>query len=158
MTTTFSSSSSPEILATIDLTTEYADLEGHSVSLNDNADQDWQVIAWIDPDKEPTKHTFQDLPLLKKELEKLDIPFTFVIPENKLTDSFKNSGYEGLPKNHQFLIAKDLSLVESIEKQTDKKLTNQLPVFIIVNPDGEVIYLSSGYKIGIGEEIVKAVR
>jgi len=152
------SDQAPEVLAKIDLTTEYNDLDGNSVSLNTDAGQDWQVIGWIDPDKEPTKHTFQDLPLLKKELEKLDIPFTFVIPENKLTDSFKSNGYEGLPKNHQFLIAKDLSLVESIEKQTDKKLTNHLPVFIIVNPDGEVIYLSSGYKIGIGEEIVKVVR
>ena len=147
-----------EIIATIDLSTTYQNQEGKSVSLNVHADQDWQVIGWIDPDKEPTKHTFQDLPLLKKELEKLDIPFTFVIPENKLTDSFKNAEYEGLPKNHQFLIAKDLGLVETIEKQIDKKLTTQLPVFVVVNPDGEVIYLSSGYKIGIGEEIVKAVR
>jgi hypothetical protein len=152
------SDKAPEILATIDLTTKYNDQSGNPVSLKTHGDQDWQVIGWIDPDKEPTKHTFQDLPLLKKELEKLDIPFTFVVPADKLTDSFKNADYTGLPKNHQFLIANDLKLVESIEKQTDKKLTNQLPVFIIVNPDGEVIYLSSGYKIGIGEEIVKAVR
>ncbi|MCK5821012.1 MAG: transglutaminase domain-containing protein [Bacteroidales bacterium] len=147
-----------EVIATIDLNTNYQALDGKDISLQMTSDQEWQVIAWIDPDKEPTKHTFQDLPLLKKELEAINIPFTFVIPKDKLTDSFKNSEYIGLPKNHQFLVTNDLTLVESIEDQTKKKLISQLPVFVIANSKGEVIYLSSGYKIGIGEEIVKVVR
>ncbi len=147
-----------EVLARLDLKTNYQTMDGKDVSLQMASDQNWQVIAWIDPDKEPTKHTFQDLPLLKKELEVLNIPFTFVVPKEKLTDSFKNTQYSGLPKNHQFLMAEDLSLLESLENQTLKKLVNQLPVFVIVNLKGDVIYLSYGYKIGIGEEIVKAVR
>jgi len=148
----------PEVIASIDLTATYKSVDGETVSLEDASDKPWQVIAWIDPDKEPTKHTFQDLPQLKKELEAVDIPFTFIIPKEKLTESFKNYDYSGLPKNRQFLIAEDLTLLQGLESQTHKELASQLPVFIIVNHKGEVIYLSSGYKIGIGEEIVKVVR
>jgi len=147
-----------EVLATIDMSVNYQTPEGKDVSLQTISKQGWQVIAWIEPDKEPTKHTFQDLPQLKNELEALNVPFTFIIPESKLTDSFKNSEYTGLPENHQFLVAKDLALVRSIEKQTNEKLADHLPVFIIANAKGELIYLSSGYKIGIGEEIVKVIR
>lgn len=147
-----------EVIATINLATTYQSIDDEDASLSDNSNEEWQVIAWIDPDKEPTKRTFQDLPLLKKELDELNIPFTFIVPEEKLTDSFKSSEYNGLPENHRFLIAKDLKLVESIELQTKKKLTSQLPVFVICNAAGEVIYLSSGYKIGIGEEIIKMIR
>lgn len=147
-----------EILATIDLSTTYQTMDNQDVALDECVGNEWMVLAWVDPDKEPSKHAFQNLGLLKKELDALDLSFTFVIPENRLTDSFRNTDYSGLPENHQFLVAKELELVESIETQIETKLSNHLPVFIIVNIKGEIIYLSSGYKIGIGEEIVKIIR
>ncbi|MEA1877509.1 MAG: transglutaminase-like domain-containing protein [Bacteroidota bacterium] len=147
-----------EILATIDLSSTYQTLDNQDISLDKCVGKEWMVLAWVDPDKEPSKHAFQDLALLKKELDVLDLPFTFVIPENKLTDSFRNTDYSGLPGHHQFLIAKELKLVESLEIQIERELRNHLPVFVIANTNGEIIYLSSGYKIGIGEEIVKIIR
>jgi len=147
-----------EILASIDLSTIYQTLDNQDMSLDECVGNEWMVLAWVDPDKEPSKHAFQDLGLLKNELDALDLPFTFVIPENKLTDSFRNTDYSGLPENHQFLLARELGLVESIETQIETKLSNHLPVFVIANTKGEIIYLSSGYKIGIGEEIVKIIR
>ena len=88
----------------------------------------------------------------------LSLPFTFIIPENKLTDSFRNIDYSGLPVNHKFLVASEINGLQDLSKQVSKELSDHLPVFVICNEEGEVIYLSSGYKIGIGEEIVKSIR
>lgn len=109
-------------------------------------------------DKEPSKYTFQDLEILKEEIDKLGLPFVFIIPEEKLTDSFENSNYNKLPDNHKFLVSKNIEQLYSIEKQVNKPLVDHLPLLIISNNQGEISYLSSGYKIGIGEEILKIVK
>ncbi|MBT7095145.1 MAG: hypothetical protein HN936_18005, partial [Bacteroidetes bacterium] len=148
----------PEVLAQVDLSATYQGTNSQELHLAVRVGDQWMVLAWIDPDKEPTKHTFQDLGVLKDELDELDLPFTFIIPENKLTDSFRNNDYSGLPDNHLFVFAKELNNLQALSAKLDRDLASQLPVFIITNLKGEVIYLSSGYKIGIGEEIVKVVR
>ena len=148
----------PETLARLDLEAEFNTTDNESIKLSAIAGEGWSVIAWIDPGKEPGKHTFHDLGILKKELDGLGLPFIFIIPSEKLTESFKNSDYSNLPSKKYFLIDGDLSLLKKIEEQVNKSLRSHLPVILICNSQGDVIYLSSGYKIGIGEEIVKAVK
>lgn len=147
-----------ELMASIDLSCIFKTIDNQEVVLTDRVGEQWMVLAWVDPDKEPSKHAFQDLGLLKKELDALNLPFTFIIPEIKLTDSFRNTDYSSLPQNHQFLVAGEMKLLQSLSNQLNRELANQLPVFVICNAEGDIIYLSSGYKIGIGEEIVKVVR
>jgi len=132
----------------------------------DNSGFDWKeilstnraIICWVDPDKEPTKHIFQDLGALKMEIDKLNCPFIFLIPENKLPAGFSTESWKGLPALSRMATIPDLTSLEELEKSTGKSLTGQLPVVIRVDKDGKVTYLSSGYKIGIGEEIIKEVR
>lgn len=148
----------PEVIASLDLNVNYLTIDNRKVSLNSGIGKPWMVIAWIDPDKEPSKHTIQDLGFLKKELDALNLPFTFIIPEGKLTESFRRADYSNLPSDHQFLVASELDPLSKLSDQLHKDLINQLPVFVICNEAGEISYMSTGYKIGIGEEIVKFIR
>ncbi|TSA36438.1 MAG: transglutaminase domain-containing protein [Porphyromonadaceae bacterium] len=116
---------------------------------------DRAIICWIEPDKEPSKHVFQDLGTLKKEIDKLDCPFIFLIPENKLPAGFTSDTWKNLPSSSRFVTIPDLSSLAELEKVAGKSLAGQFPIVIRINKDGKVTYLSSGYKIGIGEEIIK---
>ena len=51
----------------------------HSAALHSQCAKDkGMVIIWIDPEKEPTKHIFNDLPLLKKEFDAWGGKFLFL--------------------------------------------------------------------------------
>jgi hypothetical protein len=115
------------------------------------------IIFWVEPDKEPSKHIFQDLESLKTEIEKLDCPFIFLIPEN-LSVGFTPDTWKNLPSTSRFVTIPDLTSLTDLEKATGKSLTSQFPVVIRLNKDAKVTYLSTGYKIGIGEEIIKEVN
>lgn len=157
MITLRQSGQAPEILGTL--------APGWPVRPMDNDPFDWSqvlssnnaIVCWVEPDKEPTKHIFQDLGSLKMEIDKLDCPFVFLVPENKLPAGFNADTWKDLPATSRFAIIPDLSSLSDLEKATGKSVSSQFPIVVIMDRSGNITYLSSGYKIGIGEEIIKEV-
>jgi hypothetical protein len=113
------------------------------------------VLCWIQPDKEPSKHIFQDLSLLKKEIDRSGFHFVFMIAEQDLSDTFTPDNWKNLPANTRFVIIPDLSSIQEVESVVGKSVTKSYPVVITVNKDGEITFLSTGYKIGIGEDLIR---
>ncbi|OFY41656.1 MAG: hypothetical protein A2X18_10000 [Bacteroidetes bacterium GWF2_40_14] len=105
------------------------------------------AMIWLDPGKEPTRHVLNDLSLMKKSFDESLLPFVFFVPKEKLTDTFRPESYV-LPANSVFASESD------INKQLSD-LSAQLPVVILVNNKGDVLYFSSGYKIGACEQLLK---
>jgi transglutaminase-like putative cysteine protease len=147
----------PEIIGTVVPAWPVKPLDGNPIDWKDILATDRAIICWVEPDKEPSKHIFQDLGSLKNEIDKLDCPFIFIIPENRLPSGFTRDTWKNLPSTSRFVTIPDLSSLTELEKATAKKLAGQFPVVIRINKAGHVTYLSSGYKIGIGEEIIKEV-
>lgn len=113
------------------------------------------VLCWIQPDKEPSKHIFQDLTLLKKEIDRSGFHFVFMIAEQDLSDTFAPDQWKNLPANSRFVVIPNLSSIQEIELAVGKIVTKSYPVVIKVNKDGEITFLSTGYKIGIGEDLIR---
>jgi hypothetical protein len=157
MVTLRKSGQSPEVIGTI--------IPVWPVNPLDNKPFDWEqvvgsdraIICWVEPDKETSKHVFQDLSTLKAEIDKLNCPFIFLIPQDKLPAGFTPGAWKNLPESARFATIPGLTSLTELEKATGKSLAGQFPVVIRINRDGHITYLSSGYKIGIGEEIIKEV-
>ena len=77
--------------------------------------------------------------------------------DNKIPAGFTPDTWKNLPAASRFLTVPDLASLTELEKATGKTLSGQFPVVIRITKDGKIIYLSSGYKIGIGEEIIRNV-
>ena len=113
------------------------------------------VIIWIEPEKEPTKHIFNDLPLLKSELDALGAKFLFLSDTTKNSDKFNHEIIKGLPSNSLFGTDDNLSLLKNslnLPSETD------LPVVLVSDKDGNVVFISTGYRIGIGEQLLKYIK
>jgi hypothetical protein len=110
-----------------------------------------QVIIWTDPEQEPSKHIFNDLPLLKTELDAWGGNFLF------LSDPGSVPQTDGLPDNSAYGTDKGLSFLQNYVKFNSPTGLN-LPLVIVTDKEGNIIYLSSGYRIGIGEQILKVLR
>jgi len=144
----------PEVIGTVSPVWPVKPMDGNPFDWKQILAADRAIICWVEPDKEPSKHVFQDLETLKQEIDKLGCPFIFLIPENK-SAGFTPDTWKNLPAASRFVTIPDLSSLAGLEKSTGKNLAGQLPIVIRINKDGKVTYLSSGYKIGIGEEIIK---
>ncbi len=151
------SAQTAEVIGTINPAWPGKALDGKPFSWKKILESGKAIICWVEPDKETSKHIFQDLGILKKEIDHLDCPFIFLIPENKLPAGFTPENWKTLPASTRFLIIPDMISLTELETAAGKSLSGQFPIVIRINQKGEVTYLSSGYKIGIGEEIIKEV-
>lgn len=112
------------------------------------------VIFWVDPDMEPTKHIFNELPLKKKELEKWGGRFLFI---NASDTPIKPEELTGLPARSIFSFDDKLQILKS-SIEIKPSLDNSLPVIILADKDGNILYASAGYRIGIGDMLMKYIK
>ena len=116
------------------------------------------VICFADPDKEPTKHILQDLPAVKEFLDKWDGGVLFSIPDDKMSDAFSPSSFGGLPDNTVWNVDNQRKLLNDVAGALQIEFSNNFPLIIYLNTNGGILFSSQGYRIGIGENIVKTIE
>ncbi len=110
------------------------------------------VILWIEPDKEPSRHILSDLPRLRKDFDKWGGYLLFLTDPSLKWDGFSKEELKNMPANILWGTDKDsLSDIVIPSVSTDKRL----PLVIMADKNGNILYASSGYRIGIGEEILR---
>lgn len=116
------------------------------------------IFIWIEPDKEPSKHVMADLPAVRKTIEKSGVNLFFLLSEQKISKAFNPKNYQDLPEQHIFAFDKGNQLLKQINNYKQKTLSSNLPVIVISDAKGNLIYFSEGYKIGVGEQLAKEIQ
>jgi hypothetical protein len=148
--------SPPEVLGQIDLKLKFPLAGGRSVCLDTLAGKG-VVLLWVEPDREPTKHIFNDLPLLKSELQSWGGYFIFLTRQQEKEKYFNYSALNGLPEKSLFGSDNDGSILKSVSANLQPSEI-RLPYIIVADKSGNIIFRSEGYRIGIGEQIIRKVR
>jgi len=145
--------SEKKIIGKINLA-EIAALYYKSEDLTEKLADKGTVIIWLEPEKEPSKHILNDLPFLKSEFEDWGGFFLFLTDDRQDADS---SGYENLPhlpEKSMFGVDEGIVALKNITLTT-KASDSALPFIIVTDKEGNITFSSSGYRIGIGEQILK---
>ena len=114
------------------------------------------VVIIIQPDKEPSKHILNDIQLIKKDFDKTNSKIVFIIPKEDESATFDINNYPNLPSSSIFRIVNNSPTV-LLDIKIKTKESNLLPKVMVINPKGEIIYHSEGYKIGVGNELLKKI-
>lgn len=133
----------------------YADKK--TIALNTLVADKGVILVWIDPDKEPSKHVIADIPAVKALVEKWGGGLTFLFPSENVSASFKTTNFPNLPSQTIFAFDKNAKLLTQIGSLRKKNSAGNLPLIVILDKNGNLIYYSEGYKIGIGEQIAKVI-
>jgi transglutaminase-like putative cysteine protease len=115
------------------------------------------VVIWTEPEKEPTKHVFNDLPLLKKELDSWGGYMLFLSGQSSKKDGFNPASLKGLPEKSLFSTDPGFSILKR-NAGIDSLGNRSLPFIAVSDKNGNVIFTSAGYRIGIGEQILKYLK
>jgi hypothetical protein len=130
---------------------------GEAIALKAISAQKGAILIWIDPDKEPSKHVMADIPAVKDLVEKWGGGLLFLLSSDKVSTSFKPANFTTLPSQSLFATDKNARLLSEIGRLRNGSKSDNLPVIVITDKNGNLVYYSEGYKIGIGEQIAKVI-
>lgn len=133
-------------------------MDGRKESINENLKEKGAVVAFIDPDREPTKHILRELKELAYEFNNWGGKIYLIIGEDKLTSSFNPNSYKELPLNTTFAVDKDYAKFDSLAKALNNYIPKKYPVVFALDSNGDITYKSVGYKLGIASDLVKILK
>lgn len=130
--------------------------DGKIVSLSSLTAGKYSVLVLLDPDKEPSKHILNDLGPYVDHFEKWGGQFIFAMSAEKAAQAGVFKTYK-LPARIETGIDKDGNILNAISAIYGEGLKDKLPLVLFCNETGSVFLFSSGYKIGMGEQLLKVI-
>ena len=115
------------------------------------------VVALVENNHEPTNHALRDIADCKKQLEEWGKQIIVLFPDEEEWKAFNPKAYGDLPKNVTFGIDKDGSVLRQVKEGTEVIRQGELPVVIVGDTFNRVVFASQGYRIGLGEQLVKII-
>jgi hypothetical protein len=132
--------------------------DGSKKTLKELTNKKGLVICFADPDKEPTKHILQDLPAVQQAIEDWNGGLLFAVPDDKLSKAFDVSVFKGLPKQSLWMTDNNRALLNAVAGALQIDFSNNFPLTVYLSTNGGILYSSQGYRIGIGENILKTIE
>ena len=133
-----------------------ATIDGNEVALVQLAKEKPLVLCFIDPNREPTRHTLKELGALKAVFEKWGGNILMVIPKDKLTQPFDKKHWN-LPKN-TLVTTDDNGLLAKILSDTKQYFRDNYPLIFIMDGKRQLVFKSEGYRIGTAELVYKTLQ
>lgn len=117
------------------------------------------ILGVLEVGKEPTNHIMRDLAAKKADLEKWGHPIILLCTDSSQLERLKKETSEGrygnLPSN--IILGLDTDSVKDKLIKGLNRPNDNLPIFIISNPKGEVYFVSQGYTIGLGNTLYETL-
>lgn len=116
------------------------------------------VVGVLGVGQEPTNHALRDIAALGSDFEKWGRKIVFLFPSEEQYKKFHVAEFQGLPSTITYGIDMDNSIQQQIAKSMNLSNQNILPMFIIADTFNRVVFVSQGYTIGLGEQLMKTVH
>jgi transglutaminase-like putative cysteine protease len=130
--------------------------EGKVVSLSSLVSGKYSVLVLLEPDKEPSKHILNDLGPYSDHFNRWGGQFVFAIPVEKASQAGVLKTYQ-LPGKMEAGIDLSGNILNAISAIYGEDLKEKLPLVLLCDESGNVYLFSSGYKIGVGEQLLKVI-
>jgi hypothetical protein len=115
------------------------------------------VLVWINPEKEPSRHVMVDIASVREIFERWAGSMVFFMDKNNISSQINPDKFKGLPTQLIYTFDENNKILKQVEKLKGHELSGNLPVIIVSDARGNLIYFSEGYRIGVGEQIAKEI-
>lgn len=131
---------------------------GEETSVLATTGRGYFVVAILGARQEPTNHAMRDIAAVKKDLEAWGRSMVLLFPDEKGYNSFDPKEFGDLPATITYGIDSDNHIQKEIASAMKLQNTSQLPIFIIADTFNRVVFVSQGYTIGLGEQLMKVIH
>ncbi|WP_211746644.1 transglutaminase domain-containing protein [Paenibacillus sp. Marseille-Q4541] len=116
------------------------------------------ILAWMEPEREPTKHLLRELRELRAEMEAEGAQICLYVQDEHDNTMLQT---EGLPAGTCKIIDPELTSLQKLAKRMGESFglrgTNR-PVVLYVDQDSNIRYFIQGYKLGIVKELIQTMQ
>jgi len=136
----------------------YNDDEAGQKSLLSTTGRGYYILGLIAPNQEPTNHALKDIALLKSEFEAWGQKIVLLFKDDQEKARFTNkSEFKNLPNTIVWGTDVDGKINAEVEEAM-KLTTPNRPVFLICDTFNRVVFISQGYTIGLGEQMMGVIK
>lgn len=115
------------------------------------------LVAMIDAKKEPTTHFMRALARHKADLEKWGRPIVLILRDAEQLKSLNLADFPPLPSTVQFGSDVNGAMSNMIGKMCAISDMSRLPVVVVGDSFGRVVYISTGYNTSVGDHMVTII-
>lgn len=115
------------------------------------------VVGILGANQEPTNHALRDIAALKTDLEKWGRKMVLLFPDEAQYKKLRPEDFPGLPSTIIYGLDTD-GIAGQIAENMKLSHKDTLPIFIIADTFNRVVFVSQGYTIGLGEQLMKTVK
>ena len=130
---------------------------GNKQSLLQACGRGYFVVGILGVNQEPTNHALRDISALKADLEKWGRKLVLLFPNREQAGKYHAADFPDLPNTVIYGIDTE-DIAQQIVKNMKLKHKDTLPIFIIADTFNRVVFVSQGYTIGLGEQLMKTVK
>ncbi|MDR2791656.1 MAG: transglutaminase domain-containing protein [Tannerellaceae bacterium] len=116
------------------------------------------VVGLLGVGQEPTNHALRDLAAVKTQLEAWGRPLLLLFTDGNAAGHFDANEFGDLPSAVHYGIDTDGAIRKEIVESMKLTSPTALPVFIIADTFNRVLFVSQGYTIGLGEQLLATIR
>lgn len=134
----------------------FCDTDGKSRSLLSATGRGYYVIALVAPNSEPTNHFLRDVMPYAADFEKWGQKMVLLFRNQNEASRFVND-FPSLPSTVVWGTDIDDAIYNEIV--ANMKLENaSRPIILVADTFNRVVFVSQGYSIGLGEQLVKVIK
>jgi len=133
-------------------------LDGSTSRLDELIAPAGAVLAWIEPDREPSKHLIRELGELREELARTGAAICLFVGEEHSTVSLSEDGNRELPKSARLNVDRASECLKAVKAGLSSPVRPGLPLVLVVGPDRAIRYVSAGYRLGVGTDVLRKLR
>lgn len=129
-----------------------------SQSLLQTCGRGYYIVGVLGVGQEPTNHALRDIAALGKDFESWGRKMVLLFPSEEQAQKFQPSEFAGLPSTITYGVDIDNSIQQQIAKSMNLSNQTILPMFIVADTFNRVVFVSQGYTIGLGEQLMKVIH
>ncbi len=115
------------------------------------------IIGILGAGQEPSNHALRDIAALKKDFEQWGRGMVLLFPDEQQLKNFRKDEFPGLPQTITWGTDSGHAIQRMIQENL-KLSHDNLPIFVIADTFNRIVFISQGYTIGLGEQLMKTIH
>lgn len=147
-----------KIQGKLNLNTNILDSNNENISLSKLAKKNAILLMWVEPGKEPTRHLMEEFKGAKTAYNTWGGHVSILQSEEVSDESLSADFFANMPNDFSVYKDKNDALLKAAKKELKISGKIEKPLIMVLTPEGEIIFSSRGYKIGIHEHLLKLLN
>jgi transglutaminase-like putative cysteine protease len=131
---------------------------GETTHILQTAGRGYFVVAILGARQEPTNHALRDIAAFAGEFEAWNRSMIFLFSQEQDWKNFDPKEFGTLPATVTYGVDAEHRIADMLVSAMQLPDARTLPIFVIADTFGRVVFVSQGYTIGLGEQMLQTIR